>query len=107
MGEMADYFFDIGFEQMLNRSWGNDNYYGYDSSSWRPIFRAPARGYWYGGPHQLLPIGEMSDDHLGAAIGWCMKHFPEESKAKVAELKAEQARREFGCIDTPGKPDVG
>lgn len=96
MGEMADYFIDQGFEQMLSGAWGSSGYCGPTYEDY--IFRETPEGEWLDGDGLLVAIADMSDDRIGAAIGWCLKHFPDESKEKVAELKAEQVRREFECL---------
>lgn len=85
MGEMADYYFDemLAFGQC-------------DGDFPENSFYQPPEGQWIDGEGLLLDFSEMSDEHISAAIGWCTKYFPEDSVAKVAELKAEQCRREFG-----------
>jgi hypothetical protein len=92
MGEMADYFIDSMQDE--ERAVRNlfEGYPGLDGMMW---FQ-PDADYWVDADEVWNCISDMTDEHLGAAIGWCIKHFPEESKAKVVELKAEQCRREFG-----------
>lgn len=96
MGEMADYFFDC----MTDETFAVMCPYAPhpDLDFWDLAYREPRPGEWIDGDGDVIEIKEMSDDHIGAAIGWCLKHFPDESKEKVAELKAEQVRREFECL---------
>ena len=91
MGQMADYFIDGMIDEELAVRDFHQLYPDLDGMTYIPV----KKGYWNDGEGVMLAIRSMTDDHIGAAIGWCRKHGPEE---KVAELKAEQVRREFTCL---------